>query len=327
MSVRVGHEEPTEYLRVSYSSLNTYESCKRKFEFDKLYPRRERTGEDFYAADVGKALHAGYQDYLVNHDKESAIWEFMQAFPYEAEFQQTNENRSFDASLATLEHMFEEAQIQEYELAQIRRPNTPAEILQGASGGVVVPAIEVPFEIRFKGITLPDGRGIAFIGYIDAIMRHYMSGLFRTLDIKTSRVNLADATAKYKFDTQQVPYGIIVDHVAQGEVDSFEVLYMDCYIDLLEPHARFYPFKKNRQDIQEWLQNKLLQFRDIQAFMESNYFPRTEHGCLFYNKPCRYLEPCMSRDRESLIEWFLLGEEPAPTEPYHPWIVADIVVA
>ena len=62
--------QPTDFLRVSYSSLNTFASCNRKFEFDKLYPRRERVLEDFYAADVGKALHAGYQDFLIKGDKE-----------------------------------------------------------------------------------------------------------------------------------------------------------------------------------------------------------------------------------------------------------------
>lgn len=315
---------PTEYLRVSYSSLGTDDNCHRKFEFDKLYPKRLRTGEDFYAADVGKALHAGFQDYLIKGDKESAIWHMMKEFPFVGEFNQTNDYRSFDAALATLEEMFENVKLQDYELAQIRRPNTPAELLSGLSGGVVVPAIEVPFEIRFDGITLPDGRGIAFIGYIDAIMRHIYSQHFQTMDIKTSRVNIADATGKYRFDTQQVPYGIVVDHVAQGEVDSFQVLYLDCYVDLLAPAVKLYPFTKRREDLQEWHTNKILQFQAIQRFMAADYFPRTEHGCMFYNKPCRYLEPCQSRDRESLMEWFLLGEPPAPEEPFHPWIVAHI---
>lgn len=316
----------TEFLRVSYSSLNTFASCNRKFELDKLYPKRVRDGEDFYAADVGKALHAGFQNYLVTSDVEAAIWAFMQEFPFQGEYSQKNDYRNFDASLATLEQMFLEVKMQEYELAKIRRPNTQQESLAGLTGGVVVPAIEVPFEIRFNGITLPDGRGIAFIGYIDAILQHLMSRLFRTCDIKTSRMSLADATGKYKFDSQQVPYGIIVDHVAQGEVDSFEVLYFDCYIDILEPRVSLYPFMKNRNDVLEWVTNKVLQFQQISKYMAADYFPRTDGGCLFYQKPCRYLEPCMSRDRATLTEWFLLGEESAPAEPFFPWIVADINV-
>ncbi len=75
--------KPTEYLRVSYSSLNTAHSCWRRFEFHKLYPKLAGGFDDFYAAEVGKALHAGFQDYLIHGDQNLAIWAFMQAFPYE----------------------------------------------------------------------------------------------------------------------------------------------------------------------------------------------------------------------------------------------------
>lgn len=302
-------------LRVSYSSLNTFASCARKFEFDKLYPKRVRTNEDWYAADVGSALHAGFQHYLSHRNQDDAIWAFMESFPFAAEFMQDNDYRSFEASLSTLEAMFDEAKLDDYDLAKIRTP-----------GGEIVPAIEVPFEIRFKGITLPDGRGISFIGYIDAIMQNMMTGLFRTLDIKTSRMSIKDATGKYKYDTQQIPYGIVVDHVAQGEVEQFEVLYLDCYIDLIQPRVQLYPFMKTRRDIEEWGMNKLIQFEQLRRFMAIDYFPRTDSGCLFYNSPCRYLDPCMSRDRDSVTEWFLMGDEPRQEEPFEPWIIADIEV-
>lgn len=321
-------DKPTEYLRVSYSSMNVFASCHRKFEFDKLYPKRARDGEDFYAADVGKALHAGYQAYLIHGDKEKAIWAFMLEFPYEGEYSQMNDYRSFEAALATLEVMFEESKMQEYELAQIRRPNTPEEVLAGMSGGVVVPAIEVPFSIRFNGIVLPDGRGIEFIGYIDAIMRHYMTKRFRSLDIKTTRMASKDSTGKFKFDTQQVPYGLVIEHVAGEEVDEFEVLYLDSYIDIVDPKAVFYPFLKTRADIIEWVSSKVLQFQQIKRFMELEFFPRTDGGCMFFNKACRYLEPCISRDRQSLVEWFLLGEEPGNDRDagFQPWIIAELEV-
>lgn len=319
--------DPAEYLRVSYSSLNTFHTCNRKFEFSKLYPKRERVFEDFYAADVGKALHAGYQNYLIANDKESAIWHMMKEFPFESEYRQDNDYRSFDAALATLEEMMVEARMTEYELAKIIRPPSPTELLLNpAAKGEIVPAIEVPFELRFKGITLPDGRGVAFTGFIDAILRHHMTGLFRTMDIKTSRESLPDATPKFKFDSQQVPYGVVVDHVAQASVDAFEVLYLFCYVDILNPKAVFYPFMKTRQDIQEWITNRLLQVQAIQRYMANDYFPRTDNGCMFYKKPCAFMEPCISRDRSQLTEWFLLGEEPAKEEPFHPWIIADIDV-
>lgn len=317
-------------LRLSYSSLNVFSSCARKFEFDKFYPKRPRVWEDNYAADVGTAIHAGYQHWLANHDRDEATWAFMQAFPVSDEWNQENDYRSLEAALSTLEDMFDSVKMLEYELARIRRPNTADEVAAGLSGGVVVPAVEVPFEIRFPGIRVPpcaqypEGAGISIIGYIDAIMQNLGTGMYRTLDIKTSRMKLLDATGKFKFDAQQVPYGIVVDHIAQDTVDSFEVLYLDCYIDLLEPSVQLYPFIKTRQDLQDWATNKLLQFRQIQTFAATDYFPRTDGGCLFYNKPCRYLEPCQSRSRPDLVQWFLEGDEPASQEEFFPWIVAEL---
>lgn len=305
---------PTGYLRVSYSSLNSFEGCKRKFEFDKLYPRASER-QKYYASETGSALHAGYQNYLVTQDEDQAIWAFMREFPFELELMEDNDYRSFYACLATLTRMFEEGSMNEYEIATIINDK-----------GVEVPAIEVPFELRFDNYRLPDGRAIAFTGYIDAIMRSRVTGLFRTMDIKTTRAAVKDASAKFKFDSQQLPYGVVVEHISQASVEEFEVLYLDAYIDLLNPECQLYEFRKTQRDVQEWITNKIIQFEQIQRFSESDYFPRTDSGCMFWNRPCKYLEPCGSRDREGLTEYFLLGEEPLPDRPFDPWVVANIGV-
>lgn len=301
-------------LKVSYSSLNLANTCLRKFEFTKLYPRRIRDG-DQYAADVGKALHAGLQDYMVHESEESAIWRVMQEFPYLWEFNQVRDDRSLEASLSTLEEMMHQMDMSEWELMEIKKPC-----------GEVVPAIEVPFELRLKGLELPDGRGISFTGFMDAAMRHKGHGLVRTLDIKTHRRTREDATPVYKYDTQQVPYGICLEHVQGHSIESFEVLYLDCYVDLVSPRVQEYRFLKDSEDIQEWLINTVLRVQAIQRAVEMNYFPRTDGGCLSWNRPCHFLEVCQSRDREAITEWMLMGEEAAPRVVDEPWIVAEIDV-
>lgn len=318
------------YLRMSYSSGNTFESCARRFELDKLY-EHPRKRDDAFAADVGTALHAGYQNYLVTQDRDAAIWAFMQKYPFKLEFMEQNDYRSCEASLATLEEMILSTSMSDYVLAEIKRPNTAAEIEAGLTGGVVVPAIEVPFEIRFEGIVLPPtpkypkGCGVAFTGYMDAIMRNLLTDMFRTTDIKTHRDNVKDRTAKYKFDSQQVPYGIVVDHVAGVPVDQFEVLYYDCKIDIIEPQVKLYNFLKRRSDIQEWLLTRVMQFQDIARYAEADFFPRTSGGCMFYNRACRYLEPCISRDQVVLNQWFTMGDNtPTPEEVWEPWVVTTI---
>lgn len=308
-------------IRVSYSSLGTFNSCRRKFELDKLYPRVAKAGEDYYAADVGKALHAGYQTWMIHQSEEAAIWAFMQEFPYEAEYMQDNDYRSFEAALATLEEMLRFRELSEYRLAEIRRPD-----------GVVVPAVEVPFSIRFKGLSIPpcerfpDGAVFEFVGYADGILQHLMTDAYRSLDIKTTRMKIKDLVPKFKFDTQQVPYGIVIDHVAGGNVDSFEVLYLNAYIDLVQPVIQFEPFVKRRSDIQEWAMNKVLQFQEIARYATLDYFPRTENGCLFYNRPCRYVEVCQSRDRKAILDWLTLGNTDFVVDDFVPWIVTELEV-
>lgn len=303
---------PTQYLKVSYSSMNTFESCARKFEFNKLYPRKDDPGEAF-AADVGTAIHHGYQDFLVHGGRDQAVWRLMQDYPYELEFMQDKDDRSAEAALATLEEMFDSTDMAEWTLATVRKPD-----------GIEVPAVEVPFELRFKGITLPDGRGIAFTGFLDALMFNEFSGEYRTLDIKTHRRYARDATAKYKFDSQQVPYGIIVEHLQGHAVESFEVLYLDCFVDVAEPRVQLYPFLKDQGDVQEWLTKKVMQFQQIQRYMEMDFFPRTDSGCMNWNRPCWFLDICQSRNREAITNWLLEGEEPHDRQYEEPWIVAEL---
>lgn len=327
-----------ETLRLSYSSKGTLKGCERKFEFDKLYPQpRQRLSG--YAAEVGTALHAGYQDFLIHGDEEHAIFEFMLKFPYELEFEQENDYRSFEASLMTLEAMMHSNILGEYELAQIRRPNTPEELAAGESGGRVVPAIEVPFEIHLAGLTVPyrvlDASGhrtgeiverpVSIIGYADALMFHRVTGAYKTLDIKTHRDTVRDRTAEFKFNTQQVPYGLVLSQISEGMVEQFNVLYFDCYVDLLDPRIREYEFTKTAEDIQEWCLKTVLDIGRLRQMMAMDFFPRTEHGCMFYRSPCRYLDVCESRDHAAITDFLLMGQEPVDDkQPFFPWISVTI---
>lgn len=304
----------TDYLRVSYSSLNLLANCARKFEFNKLFPRRARD-YDTFAADVGTALHRAYQNYLAYRDESKAVWALMENYPYEGAWNQENEDRSILACTVTLEEMLSSAAMVEYRVAEIHKPD-----------GTVAPAIEVPFELYLDGIILPDGRGIAITGSIDAFLRHVMTDAFRTCDIKTHRRTLPDATAKYKYDTQQVPYAIVLEHVMNHAIDEFEVLYLDTFIDLADPRVTLYPYEKDTNAIQEWLLNTVLKCQQIQRYMEMDYFPRTDGGCLSFNRPCYFLDICEIRDKQKIETWLLEGEEPEHREVEIPWVTAHIDV-
>lgn len=332
---------PNDWLRVSYSSLNLFSSCPRKFEFNKLYPRRARD-YDTFAADVGKCLHAGYQEYLVTRSEHDAFWAMARSYPFEAEWNQENDFRSFETCTVVLEEMIQSAQMIEYRVAQIKRPFTEGELTEFKQwghllradsenfkledGGMVVPAIEVPFELRLDGIVLPDGRGVAVTGFVDAFLVNVATERFRTMDIKTHRRFARDATAKYKYDEQQVPYGIVLEHIQSKPVMDFEVLYLDCFVDLAEPRVELYPFDKNQQSIQEWLVDTVLRVQNLQTFMEMDYFPRRGTNCMSWNKPCFFLDVCAIRDRKQIEAWLLEGEAAEHRVEENPWVVAHLDV-
>ena len=305
---------PTEFLQISHSSLGTAAGCLRRFEFRKLYPRPS-IAEDSFAAEVGKALHAGTQDYIVSRDVDSAMWALMKTYPHVESFTQAKDDRSLWAAMSTQEAIIEQDVFGDYEVSMIVRPD-----------GLTVPAIEVPYAIELKGIVLSDGRGVKHVGYIDAIMRHKGSGVHRTLDVKTHRGYEKDRSPEYQFSGQQVPYGLVVDHVAGQTAGHFEVLYLDAKVDLTDPIVTPYVFEKTRADVEEWLVDTVLQVQRIQKAMEMNHFPRTANGCTSFNKPCHFFNICDSRDRESLMEWFLMGAEPQWPKPVEPWITIEVDV-
>lgn len=306
--------KPSNCLQISYSSGGTFDSCARKFEFRKIYPRRKQLQDSLPAA-VGQALHAGFQEFLATQSEEKAYWALLNAYPYELEYSAYDDKRSLEATVSTLDAMLAYGAMDEWELLKIQRPD-----------GVVVPATEVPFELILKGITLADGRGLSIIGYMDAAMRSLVTGAMRTMDIKTHRSTLRNADPKYRFDNQQTPYGIVIQHVTQEPCDEFEVLYLDTFVDLQEPRVHLYSYHRDSTDVQEWLANTVLRGQRIQRAMAMDYFPRTDNGCLSFNQACPYLEVCQTRDKEAILEFMLMGEEPAVPEAFEPWIQAEIDV-
>lgn len=297
------------HIRISHSSMGQLASCARKFELRKLYkqPPKVVTWDDS-AAQVGVALHTAYQDWLINGDADRALWVLGLHYPHSL-IPDSSHDRSWEAAMSTLEAMIESVPMKEFELAMIKNHR-----------GEIVPAVEVPFAFEFTGFTLPGDRKLFYVGYIDAIMIHKMTGMYRTMDIKTHRRRVSNPDAKFKFDGQQIPYGIALEHVQGLEIIEFEIFYLECFVDVLEPEISTHRYRKNQTHIQEWLANKVIQIRTLYNFLEMDLFPRTEHGCLAFNKPCAYIDICESRDKEVVQKWLLGGNKPEEEKPFEPWI-------
>lgn len=302
-------------LRVSYSSLGTMNSCARKFELNKLYLHPENYNEDSLAAEVGKAVHRGYQRYLATGDVDLGLLELGIAYPHHLCWTYDND-RSWEAAMASYYRMIEYAAYDDWQVANIKNHE-----------GKTVPAIEVSFELVLSGITLPDGRGISYVGFIDAIMYQALQlSSFRTLDIKTHRDRTQDRTANYKFNSQQIPYGIVLEHVLGRSIEEFDVDYLDVFVDLLNPRVTPYTYTKDKELLREWLMKLLVDIRNLVTYMRMGLFPRADHGCTAFFRPCRYLDMCHLRDKELVQTSLLLDNEVKKEEPWKPWVKANLEI-
>jgi RecB family exonuclease len=308
-------------VRLSYSTNSTFESCMRKFELSRMFHQPEKgLWEDNHAADVGTCLHHGYQHYVATHDADRSFFEMARKYPHESS-KGWDDSRSFETATGVLELMIEKAEMHEFELAMIRDPNS----------GLVIPATEISFEIEFvcenpNVPLLATGGRLTFVGFIDLIEVSRFTGRHRVCDIKTHQSKIVDRNPNYKFNTQQVPYGIVLEHILGRQIDAFDVDYLDCFVDLANPRVEHYPYLKTQTDIQEWIAARVIQIRRLNEAIRGEFFPRVENGCLSFNRPCRFMDVCETRDPNAVQAYLLMGEDPAPFKPFEPVIRVQLAI-
>lgn len=305
---------PIKNLVLSHSGRSSFRRCARLLEFNKLYGDAEKRDEQF-AAECGKALHVGFQNYLVHKNEEKAIFAFMIAYPHELEYlKPENQSRSLEACFITLMELIHSPIMDRYELINIK-----------TRFGDEKPAIEVPFAIEITNSPMPIP--VWFVGFIDAILYDKVEGIYLVDDIKTTRMHISDYSARYEFDEQTVPYGIILEHLLGIKIEHFKVSYLSAYIDLLEPRVAMYQFTKSQDHITDWYIGLCEDIGRISKYYKKQWFPRATNGdtCFSFNKPCWHNDTCSMRDPE-IINRIIGGEvrEGLFHDDQEPWIVAQM---
>lgn len=282
---------PIQQLVLSHSSRSSFRRCARLLEFGKLYGDSARR-EEMFAAECGKALHVGFQDYLIHKDENKALFAFLIAYPHEMEFAEyAHAARSLEACYVTLLELIRSPVLEQYELIHIKTRFDD-----------VRPAIEVPFAIQITNSPMPIP--VWFVGFIDAILYDRYNDRYLVCDIKTTRMNIKDYSVRYMFDEQTVPYGIVLEHILGTKIDEFKVSYLSAYIDIIEPKVAMYPFTKTQDNIYDWHRGLCEDIGRISKYYKNQWFPRSTDGmtCFSFNKPCFYADYCAFRDPEALIK-------------------------
>lgn len=327
MSLRAVFEYPLRHLILSHSTTSSYRSCARKLEFRKFFGTKQVELDEWgnpvdnHAADCGKCLHTGFQDYLVNLDEERAIYRMALEYPMRSEPMQPNDYRSLEACYATLMTMIRSPVVGRYELIQIAVKD---------KNGVVTnrPAVEVPYVIEFTNVPL--SIPVYHVGLIDAIFYDRVDDCYIVVDIKTHRDNTTDLSLRYEFDEQTIPYGLILEHILGHKIEEFTVAYMSCFVDITEAKVGMYKFNKSKEHIKDWFIGQCVDIKHIAWYMENQWFPRATNGstCMAFRKRCGHAEVCTYRDPNTLSR--IIEGNPRETffhDGKEPWITVQIPFA
>lgn len=298
-------------LRLSHSSRQLFRTCERKFEFRKMIESNMR--DDSQAASAGKALHAAYQDYLVNKNKNSAVFTLMREYPTVFDNNPMND-RSLEACYGTLHALFVYADSNRYEIVEVEFE------------GKLRPCIEVPFQFNVLNYSISDEVNIpaVYIGYMDIILYDRLTDQYIVVDLKTHRRTTEDMTSIYQFDDQCIPYAIALERALGKPINQLSVQYLSAYIDIISPTIKPYTFEKTQADIQDWAQGFASDLMLMKQFYSLEWFPRKGRSCFDFQKTCGYFDYCQSRDLSIITSLMASNEEPAEVKEYKPWFTVEL---
>lgn len=263
---------------LSYSSLLLLHTCPRKFQLYRLNAEQDTDEEDDLTSNItfntGHAVGTGVQDILQNKPLTEVYWNAFINWSVDLFAEDTKRNKSFWESMIALEkfaYLRNSSLLEHYELVYY----TPT------SGGEPVPAVELSFVIE-----LPNG--FKYRGYVDAVLRHTLTGEILVLEMKTTGAASVNP-ATYKNSAQAIGYSIVLD-VLFPELSAYEVLYL-VYTTKSREYFPF-PFKKSYLQRALWIQELLLDCEMIALYDKTGVFPMHGESCFNYYRECGYLNTC-----------------------------------
>ena len=303
-------------LYVSDSSMAVARKCMRKLELMKFYGHNRNDDELKLAPEVGHALHAGYQTYVTTRDKNAAIWALINRYPATLN-QNPNDVRSMEACYSTLDEMFDHSINARYEIAKV--------IVDGEAR----PAVEVPFRIKLKGISIFDDIEtlVYYDGFIDLILFDNLERKFVVTDIKSTRISRTDYTMKYANDPQCLPYAYVIQKALGQSAESLDIKYLVAYVDALDPRVLMYEFTKTKKDIEDWGFNFAVTLMNIKSYANIGHFPKNGKSCDDWG-PCRYAAVCGYNHHEQITQYLDLqfGTPTWEKPDFHPWFELNLTI-
>lgn len=259
---------------LSYSSLLTLHRCPRKFQLYRLNSKEiDRDGDVVIAQSVtfafGSVVGEGIQEILRSGNIELAIWNMFLMWDTDLAAEDEVRKKSFYLAVAAVKRfaaMRDSGLLKDYEIVYHEGK----------------PATELGFMI-----TLPDG--FIYRGFVDAVLRHKVSGKILVLELKTTSATRVDE-AMYKNSAQAIGYSIVLD-VLFPALSSYDVLYL-VYMTKSMEYSEPLQFGKSYTSRAQWIQELLFDIELIKMYDEADIYPMRGESCFDWYKQCEYFGLC-----------------------------------
>ena len=285
---------------ISYSSLNLFHACPRKFELEKMGAEKP----DFESINFtfGHSLGAGIASLFEYGDLRRAKLAAFLAWnmALDAEFDifepgsaYKNKN-SFPHVLEALDKFWGHYLVLsgEWELFYYED-----------SEGNKRPAVELSARVEFP-------HGFVYRIYIDIVLRNKNTHELLVFELKSDGAKWIEE-AKYGNSNQDLSYSVILDKVQPGAV-SFVIWYAVYYKQLEK--WEFFPFPKSRLQKANWIRTVLYDSGNIERCRTDEFFPKQGENCTAWGRRCQHYGSCDISNRFNYAPENVLAERVAKEE-------------
>lgn len=285
------------HLGLSYSRVNAFHECARKFEISHVLGLARR--EDSVTFAYGHAVAAGVQEIFKSNNLTQAIlacvkWYSMPWDDFGTEKERKAKKNVWFAAHA-VENFYNKLNVV-YSGDLIEFKNY--ELVWFDHEGKSIPAIELEFKIL-----LPNG--YVYEGHVDLILRNKSTGEIVVFEMKTTKYQ--PVSAMFKNSPQALGYSIILDKIAQVTnhegIASYRVIYLVYSSSQMD--WTVFKFPKSAKRRLNWL-NDLIRLTDVISYYQAGAdegipYPTNGNSCNNFFKPCEYLNLC-ELENDTLIK-------------------------
>lgn len=254
-------------IRLSNSAIDQLNTCERMFQLDRLLKTEVQRTETEHTA-FGKAYGAGVATYLVTQDENQALYQAWLAYMPEIETDKKNIPRclmALQTAFPTLDSI-----LAEYEVVTFDGK----------------PAVELSFRINITA-------EYYFVGYVDVVLRHIVTGKCFIGEVKTTGLGLLDLNPLYQNSGQALGYSIALDKIVGEAQSSYGVIYLVAQLGRdYKAKQHILPYNKTLLDRLNWFLTLGQDVRRLETMKELNSYPKRGNNCIQFMRPCKFFGVC-----------------------------------